>query len=173
MTRPMTRTTGTSTALAVVIATLLTAPAALGASAADPDDVTGGIDIARSAVRTVEPSPGEFRMRLKVLTYDLLDLSDGVGSIYWQLDTRGAGAPDYEVYVFGDPEAVPAAPAFCLFRALGTEIREYVQVSVSGTTAVCGFPRHFVKTTKPIRWRVAGRSAGVIDRAPDIGWNGG
>jgi hypothetical protein len=28
-----------------------------------------------------------------------------------------------------------------------------------------------MKTTKTIRWRVAGRLHGTVDRAPDTGWN--
>jgi len=160
------------TTLVIVAAALLATPVAFGASAADPNDVDGGIDIARSSIRTVEIGSGVFRTRLKAVTYDPLDLSDGVGSIYWQLDSKGDGRPDYEAYVFGDPKAKPDAPAFCLFKSLGAPHEEYVKVAVSGKTAVCAFPRRYVETTKEIRWRLAGRMEGVVDRAPDTGWNG-
>jgi hypothetical protein len=158
------------TIVAITAVTVLVIPAALGAGAGDPDDVAGGIDIARSAIRTVETAPGVFRIRLKAVAFDPLELSSGVGSIYWQLDSRGGDAPDYEAYVFGDPKT---EPALCLFRSLRAPHEEYVKVAVSGRVAVCAFPKRFIEITKAVRWRLAGRSQGVIDRAPNTGWYGG
>jgi hypothetical protein len=153
---------------------LLAATAAQAATGTDPDDVNGGLDISRSIVRTVEIEPGHFRLRLTAETYEPFDLSGGVGSFYWQLDTWGADAPDYEAYVFGDPKAVPAAPVFCLVKSMhGPFLKDYVTAVVSGNRATCAIPRHDLRVTKPIRWRLAGRQDGVVDRAPDVGWYGG
>jgi hypothetical protein len=163
-----------SITLAVVAAMLLTTPAALALHAVDPNDVKGGIDIADSEVKIREIDPGVFRMRLVATRYDkAFDFSEGKGSVYWQLDTRGDGAADYEAFVFGDPEAVPAADAFCLFKSLREPHKEFVKVLVQENVALCGFPKRFVKITKDIRWRLAGRLEGVIDRAPNRGWYGG
>lgn len=160
--------------LAVIAAMLVTTPAAFALHAVDPDDVEGGIDIADTEVKIREIEPGVFRMRLIAIRYDEpFDFSEGKGSVYWQLDTRGAGKADYEAFVFGDPEAEPAADAFCLFRSLRTGRERYVRVLVNENVALCGFPKRYVRITKDIRWRAAGRLAGVIDRAPDTGWYGG
>jgi hypothetical protein len=152
---------------------LAAAPIAHAASGTDPNDVTGGLDIARSSVRTVEPAKGVFKIRLKVETYDRFDLSNGVGSFYWQLDTRGGPAADYQVFVFGDPKAVPAAPLFCKVETIKGGKVGYMHVGSTHRSATCGIPRRLLQPTKDIRWRAAGRSRGVIDRAPDTGWYGG
>jgi hypothetical protein len=163
-----------SITLAVVAAMLLVTPAAFALHAVDPNDVKGGIDIADSEVKIRQISPGVFRMRLIAIRYDeAFDFSEGKGSVYWQLDTRGDGRADYEAYVFGDPKAVPAADVFCLFKSLRGPHEEYVKALVNENVALCGFPKRFVKITKDIRWRLAGRLEGVIDRAPNVGWYGG
>jgi hypothetical protein len=45
-------------------------------------------------------------------------------------------------------------------------------VTATDTRVVCSLPRHDLKMTKDVRWRVAGRLNDLIDRAPDTGWNG-
>jgi hypothetical protein len=156
-------------------AMLLAATAAFAASGTDPRDAKGGLDIERSAVKVVTLDDGHKRVRLAVETYDPFDLSSGVGSFYWQLDAYGGTATDYEVYMFGDPKAVPAEPAFCLVKSTNPDLvfKAYVHVAVSAKRLVCGLPRHDLKMTKAVRWRVAGRYEGIIDRAPDTGWYGG
>jgi hypothetical protein len=121
----------------------------------------------------VQLPDGHWRVRLKVQTYDRFDLSNGKGSFYWQLDTRGGSAPDYQVYVFGDPKAVPAAPLFCLVENMKGAKLGLQHVTFTHRSATCGIPRHLIHKTKAIRWRVAGRLQGVVDRAPDTGWYGG
>jgi hypothetical protein len=156
--------------VAVTAALALSAQAAFGVARTDPDDVVGGVDIARSKIRVVRIEPGVFRMRLVAQAYEELRIAQGKGSIYWQLDANGDGVHDYEAYIFTDMDAIPPVPATCLFKALREGWKRDVKVSFSGTTAVCAFPRRFVKATEPIRWRLAGRMGGVVDRAPDSGW---
>lgn len=151
---------------------MLSAQSAWAATATDPDDVEGGLDVARSRVAIRETDPGIFRLRLTVWTYDEFDLSGGVGSFYWQLDTKGTGRPDYEVFVFGDPKAEPAAPVFCLVKSMRTRFQAYVDVRQGDKRVTCSIPRRFVRIDDGIRWRLAGRMQGVIDRAPDTGWYG-
>src|SRR5262249_25945492 len=94
----------------ITAALLLGAHSALAASAGDPKDTPKGLDIATSSIRIVKARPaslGELRYRIKVTTYNAFDLSNGKGSFYWQIDSYGDGAPDYVVYMFGDPNAVP------------------------------------------------------------------
>lgn len=158
--------------LTVAMASLLVlaVQAAWGATRSDPNDVTGGLDIKTSSVREAEIADGVFRTRFAVTTYDQFDLSDGVGSFYWQLDTKGDGAADYELYMFGDPKAVPAGPLFCLLKASDHSGNVYGRVKQGDASFLCGFPSRFVKTTHDVRWRLAGRMEGTIDRAPDSGW---
>ncbi|MGE5227626.1 MAG: hypothetical protein ACM3OO_12200 [Planctomycetaceae bacterium] len=159
--------------LLAVALMLATVPIAHAASGTDPNDVTGGLDVSRSSVRAVERTKGVFRVRLHVETYDRFDLSNGVGSFYWQLDTRGGSGADYQVFVFGDPKAVPAAPLFCLLKNMKGLKLGYMSVTSTHRSATCGIPRHLLHPTKDLRWRVAGRMQGVVDRAPDTGWYGG
>ena len=91
--------------LIVVSAVVLTANAAWAASGTDPNDTDGGIDILRSSVNQITREDGRRRVVLRAEAEDDLTLETGKGSIYWQLDTRGSGEADYEVFVFGDPEA--------------------------------------------------------------------
>jgi len=149
--------------------TLLAIPQAWAATATDPDDVSGGLDVKTSAVRVVSVEPGVNRMRLVVTTYDPFDLSNGIGSFYWQIDSMGTGRPDYVAYMFGDPKA-DRGPLFCLLKARDRSLKQYVGVKQGASSFLCGFPKRYVQTTKPIRWRVASRQEGVVDRGPDIGW---
>lgn len=153
---------------------LLGVTAAYAATAGDPQDTRKGLDIARSSIRTVRIEGGALRARIVVSTYRPFDLSTGKGSFYWQIDSYGDGGIDYVVYLFGDPESVPAQPAFCLVKSKNPDLifKAYVHVAVTDTRAVCGLPAHDLRMTKAIRWRLAGRLHGVIDRAPDKGWNG-
>jgi len=83
------------------------------------------------------------------------------------------GATDYVVYMFGDPDAVPAAPVFCLVKSTNPDrpYKAYVHVDATKRSVVCGLPARDLRTTKAIRWRLAGRLHGIVDRAPDSGWN--
>ena len=154
-------------------ALLLGAHSAFAASAGDPKDTPKGLDIATSSIRTVKVKPGVFRDRIKVSTYNAFDLSNGKGSFYWQIDTYGDGGADYVVSMFGDPNAVPAAPLFCLVKSTNPDrpYKAYVHVDATKTSVVCGLPSEDLKRSKTIRWRVAGRLHGTVDRAPDTGWN--
>ncbi len=157
----------------ITAALLLGAHSALAAGPGDPKDTPKGLDIATSSMRTVKIKPGVFRDRIKVTTYNAFDLSNGKGSFYWQIDSYGDGAADYVVYMFGDPNAVPAARLFCLIKSTNPDHahKAYVPVDATSTSVVCGFPSADLKTTKRVRWRVAGRLHGTVDRAPDTGWN--
>jgi hypothetical protein len=156
-------------AAAAAAFTMLAIPRGWAASGTDSNDVSGGLDVKSSAVRTVSVDPGVNRMRLVVTTYDPFDLSDGIGSFYWQIDSTGNGRPDYVAYMFGDPKA-DGGPLFCLLKARDGSLKQYVSAKQGSSSFLCGFPRRYVDTTKPIRWRTAGRQEGVIDRAPDTGW---
>jgi len=147
---------------------------AWGLSASDPKDTPGGLDIASSSIKTVQIAGGAYRTRLAVSTYKPFDLSNGKGSFYWQIDSYGDGAVDYVATMFGDPDAVPARPVFCFVKSTNPDViyKAYVPVTATSTRVVCGLPRHDLKRTKDIRWRIAGRLNGLIDRAPDTGWNG-
>src|SRR3954469_4044352 len=107
----------------ITAALLLGAPSVFAASAGDPKDTPKGLDVATSSIRTVKIKPGVFRDRIRVTTYDAFDLSNGKGSFYWQIDSYGDGAADYVVSMFGDPNAVPAAPVFCLVRSTNPTAR--------------------------------------------------
>src|SRR5262245_20578908 len=157
----------------ITAALLLGAHSAFAASAGDPKDTANGLDIATSSIRQVKVKPGVFRDRVKVATYDAFDLSNGKGSFYWQIDSYGDGAADYVVHMFGDPDAVPAAPVFCLVKSKNPDrpYKAYVHVDATAKSVVCGVPSDDLKTTKTIRWRLAGRLHGTVDRAPDTGWN--
>jgi hypothetical protein len=157
----------------ITAALLLGAHSAFAASAGDPKDTAKGLDIAASSIRQVKVKPGVFRDRIKVSTYHAFDLSNGKGSFYWQIDSYGDGSVDYVVYMFGDPDAVPAAPVFCLVRSKNPDrpYKAYVHVDSTARSVVCGVPSDDLKTTKTIRWRLAGRLHGTVDRAPDSGWN--
>jgi hypothetical protein len=157
--------------LAVTAAILLTANAAWAASGTDPNDTDGGIDILHSSVnRTVRPD-GKVRIVLRATAEDTLTLETGKGSLYWQLDTKGTNEADYEVYVFGDPVANdPAGPLYCLLQNANGAHKHFVDVRELDTVARCAVPRYLLKIDKPVRWRLAGRLAGVVDRAPDVGW---
>jgi len=161
----------------VAVATLMFIgmQSAWGVSATDPQDTRGGLDIASSSIRTVQIAEGVFRTRIAVSTYKPFDLSTGEGSFFWQIDSYGDGAVDYAVFMFGDPEAAPAAPAFCLVKSRNPDViyKAYVPVATTDTRVVCGLPRRDLKMTKDVRWRVAGRLGDLVDRAPDSGWNGG
>jgi hypothetical protein len=165
--------------IAVVTALLLTANAAWAASGSDPNDTQGGIDILRSSVQMVTLEDGHHRLVLRTTTQRKLRLETGKGSIYWQLDTKGTGHAEYEVYVFGDPEANdPAGPIFCLLQRPNGADKTYlhaVNVFDDGDTfgARCAIPKTLLDIDGAIRWRLAGRLDGVIDRAPDVGWYGG
>ncbi len=164
--------------IAIVVAAtlvLIGVQSALGSSGSDPKDTPGGLDIASSSIRTVQVADGVYKIRIAVSTYRAFDLSDGVGSFYWQIDSYGGSAADYAVYMFGDPDAVPAEPAFCLVKSRNPDViyKAYVPVAVTDTRVVCGLPRHDLRMTKAVRWRLAGRMGDTIDRAPDTGWNGG
>jgi hypothetical protein len=76
--------------------------------------------------------------------------------------------------MFGDPNATPPRPLLCLVRSTNPErpFRAYVHVAATNTRVVCGLPARDLHMTKSVRWRLAGRLHGVIDRAPDSGWNG-
>jgi hypothetical protein len=159
--------------LAVVSAVILTANAAWAASGTDPNDTEGGIDILRSAVNIREREDGTRRVVLYARAEDPIELESGVGSIFWALDTKGTGATDYEVYVFGDPEANdPPGPLYCLVQKPSGAQKQYVTVRVVDNEARCFIPRHLLTVDHSIRWRLAGRLQGVIDRAPDVGWYG-
>jgi hypothetical protein len=160
-----------STVITAVL--LLGMHSALAASAGDPKDTPNGLDVATSSIRTVKIKPGVFRDRIKVSTYNTFDLSNGKGSFYWQIDSYGDGAADYVVYMFGDPNAVPAAPLFCLVKSKNADrpFKAYVHVDATARSVVCGLPAKDVRATKTIRWRLAGRLQGTVDRAPDTGWN--
>lgn len=161
--------------IATAVAVVLTASAAFAATGTDPRDAKGGLDIERSSIRVVTLENGHKRARFVVETYDPFDLSNGVGSFYWHVDSYGSTAADYEIYMFGDPKAVPAEPIFCLVKSLNPNLvyKAYEKVDASDTRVVCGVPRGDLKMTKAVRWRVAGRYKGIIDRAPDTGWYGG
>ena len=160
--------------MAVATVLLIGVQNAWGLSASDPQDTPGGLDIASSSFRVVPIAGGAYRTRLAVSTYEAFDLSNGKGSFYWQIDSYGDGAVDYVAYMFGDPDAVPAEPVFCLVKSRNPDViyKAYVPVTATATRVVCGLPRHDLKMTKDVRWRVAGRIHGLIDRAPDTGWNG-
>ncbi len=157
----------------IIAALLLAAPSAFAAVAGDPKDTAKGLDIATSSIRTVKVERGVFRDRIRVTTYNAFDLSNGKGSFYWQIDSYGDGATDYVVYMFGDPDAVPAAPVFCLVKSTNPDrpYKAYVHVDATKRSVVCGLPARDLRTTKAIRWRLAGRLHGIVDRAPDSGWN--
>ena len=159
----------------IAAALLLGAHSALAVSAGDPQDTPKGLDVARSSIRTVQVDHGVFRDRLAVSTYKAFDLSDGKGSFYWQIDSYGTASVDYVVYMFGDPNATPPRPLLCLVRSTNPDrpFRAYVHVAATHTRVVCGLPARDLHTTKSVRWRLAGRLHGVIDRAPDTGWYGG
>jgi hypothetical protein len=161
----------------IAVATLMMAGMsnAWGASGGDPQDTPGGLDIASNSVRTVEISKGVFKVRFAVKTYKPFDISDGSGSFFWQFDMYGDSSVDYVAFMFGDPDAVPAEPAFCLVKSRNPHViyKAYVHVAVSDNRIVCGLPKHDLKMTKPVTWRLAGRMGDVIDRAPDSGWYGG
>ena len=162
---------------AVATALLLTANAAWAASGTDPNDTDGGIDVLRSSVRVVEHPQRRDRVVVRVETQRALRLETGKGSIYWQLDSRDSGAPDYEVYIFGDPEADdPPGPVFCLVQRPNGADKYFAKVNVFAGAefgARCSFPVWVIDIERRIRWRLAGRLDGVIDRAPDAGWYGG
>ena len=130
---------------------------AWGLSASDPKDTPGGLDIASSSIRVVPISGGAYRTRLAVSTYKAFDLSNGKGSFFWQIDSYGDGAVDYIVKVFGDPDAVPAEPVFCLVKSKNPDIiyKAYVPVTATHTRVVCGSARHDLKMTRDVR--LAGR----------------
>jgi hypothetical protein len=153
---------------------LLTAHAAMAASAGDPKDTPKGLDVSRSSIRTVEIADGVFRKRIGVSTYNAFDLSTGKASFYWQIDSYGDRAVDYIVYMFGDPDANPPRPLLCLVKSRNPDrpYRAYVHVAATDTRVVCGLPERDLRTTKAMRWRLAGRKGDVIDRAPDTGWYG-
>jgi hypothetical protein len=157
----------------ITAALLLGAHSAFAASAGDPNDTPTGLDVATSSFRTVKVKPGVFRDRIKVTTYHAFDLSNGKGSFYWQIDSYGDGAVDHVVYMFGDPNAVPAAPLFCLVKSTNRDrpYKAYVHVDATAQSVVCGLPSNDLRTTKTIRWRLAGRLHGTVDRAPETGWN--
>lgn len=161
-------------AVMVGAAVMLSAHAAFAASDADPRDTPNGLDIERSSIRTVEIDQGVFRRRIAVATYNRFDLSTGKGSFFWQLDSYGDSAVDYVVYMFGDPNAQPPEPAFCLVKSKNPDrpYKAYVHVAVTNKRVVCGLPARDLKQTKDIRWRLAGRLGGTVDRAPDTGWYG-
>jgi hypothetical protein len=135
-------------------ALLLGATSALAASADDPQDTPKG---------------------LAVSTFKAFDLSDGKGSFYWQIDSYGSASVDYVAYMFGDPNATPPRPLLCLVRSTNPQrpFRAYVHVAATNTRVVCGLPARDLHMTKSVRWRLAGRLHGAIDRAPDRGWYGG
>jgi hypothetical protein len=68
---------------------------------------------------------------------------------------------------------VPGAPLCCLVTSANPDRphKASVHVDATKTSVVCGLPSADMKTTKTIRWRVAGRLHGTVDRAPDTGWN--
>ena len=158
--------------LAVVAVIMLTATAAWAASGIDPNDTDGGIDILRSSVTRFVRTDGHVRVVLRAEAEDTLTLETGEGSIYWQLDTKGSTEADYEVYMFGDPLATyPPGPLFCLLQRPDGSRKVYVPTVVEvDNTIKCAIPRFLFGIDKPIRWRLAGRLHGVIDRAPDVGW---
>jgi hypothetical protein len=155
-------------------AVLLTATAAFAASGTDPRDAKGGLDVKSSSIRVVTLDSGKKRIRIALETYRAFDLSNGVGSFYWQLDTTGGAATDYEVFMFGDPKAEPYAPAYCLVKSSNPNVvyKAYVKADATSHRFVCGLPRHDLQMTKSVRWRLAGRFKGIVDRAPDTGWYG-
>jgi len=160
--------------VAVATGVLLTATAAWAASGTDPNDTTGGIDILRSSVNKVETDDGKVRLVLKAAAEDPLAIDQDEGSIFWALDTRGGALTEYEVYVFGDLEATdPPGPLYCLVQRPNGSQKHYVEVRQVENVATCRIPRYLLKIDKPLRWRLAGRLRGVIDRAPDVGWYGG
>jgi hypothetical protein len=157
--------------LAVIAAILLTANAAWAASGTDPNDTDGGIDILHSSVHRDVRSDGKVRIVLRATAEDALTLETGRGSVYWQLDTRGTSEADYEVFVFGDPVANdPAGPLYCLLQNANGAHKHFVDVKELDTVIRCDVPRFLLRIDKTIRWRLAGRLAGVVDRAPDVGW---
>jgi hypothetical protein len=158
--------------LAVVGAIVLAAPAAWAIAGTDPNDTIGGIDVLRSSANLVTRADGRVRLVLRAEVQNPLHIAGGDGSIYWQLDTRGDDERDYEVFVFGDPEANdPAGPLYCLVQKPNGTQQHYVHVSVNDTVARCAIPR-WLLTIKggDVHYRLAGRLHGVIDRAPDTGW---
>jgi hypothetical protein len=159
----------------IAAALLLGATSALAANAGDPQDTPKGLDIATSSIRTVKIDHGVFRDRLAVSTFKAFDLSDGKGSFYWQIDSYGSASVDYVAYMFGDPNATPPRPLLCLVRSTNPQrpFRAYVHVAATNTRVVCGLPARDLHMTKSVRWRLAGRLHGAIDRAPDTGWYGG
>src|SRR4051794_32170192 len=155
----------------ITAALLLGAPSVFAASAGDPKDTPKGLDVATSSIRTVKIKPGVFRDRIRVTTYDAFDLSNGKGSFYWQIDSYGDGAADYGLHVRRSERGAGRA------RVLPGEVDEpdrpykaYVHVAATSTSVVCGLPSEDLRATKTIRWRLAGRLHGNVDRAPDTGW---
>ena len=160
--------------MAVATMLLIGVQNAWGLSASDPQDTPGGLDIASSSIKVVPIGGGAYRTRLAVSTYKAFDLSNGKGSFFWQIDSYGDGAVDYIVKVFGDPDAVPAEPVFCLVKSRNPDViyKAYVKVTATATRVVCSLPRHDLKMVGDARWRIAGRLRDLVDRAPDTGWNG-
>ena len=160
--------------VAVATMLLIGVQNAWGFSASDPQDTASGLDIASSSIKVVPIGGGAYRTRLAVSTYKAFDLSNGKGSFFWQIDSYGDGAVDYIVKVFGDPDAVPAEPVFCLVKSKNPDViyKAYVKVTATATRVVCSLPRHDLKMVGDARWRVAGRLNDLVDRAPDTGWNG-
>ena len=160
--------------MAVATMLLIGVQNAWGLSASDPQDTPGGLDIASSSIKVVPIGGSAYRARLAVSTYKAFDLSNGKGSFFWQIDSYGDGAVDYIVKVFGDPDAVPAEPVFCLVKSRNPDViyKAYVKVTATATRVVCSLPRHDLKMVGDARWRIAGRLRDLVDRAPDTGWNG-
>ena len=157
------------TVLGVATMVVLSTQAAWGVSGSDPNDVTGGLDVKRSSVTVVEREDGSRRVRLAVTTYDTFDLAKK-GSFYWQLDTWGGPDPDYQVFIFGDSAATDG-PLFCLVQSMHGPMSKYTRwVTQGDRLATCGIRARWIKINKDIRYRLAGRMAGVVDRAPDTGW---
>lgn len=155
--------------LGVAAMVALTTQAAWGVSGSDPNDVTGGLDVKRSSVTVIEREDGSRRVRLAVKTYDSFDLSMK-GSFYWQLDTWGGPDADYQVFIFGDSEATDG-PLFCLVQSMHGPMSKYTPwVTQGDSSATCGIPARWIGIKKDIRYRMAGRMDGVVDRAPDTGW---
>jgi hypothetical protein len=155
-------------------AVLLGATTAFAVSGTDPRDAKGGLDVRSSSIRTLTLDSRTKRVRIAVATYRAFDLSDGVGSFYWQVDSYGGTAVDYEAYMFGDPKAEPYEPAYCVVQSTNPArvYHAYEKVDTSSDRFVCSVPRHDLKITKSVRWRLAGRFDGIVDRAPDTGWYG-
>jgi hypothetical protein len=159
--------------LGLATAIVLSATAAWAASGTDPNDTEGGIDILRSSVGLIQREDGTKRLALLAEAQYPLRIASGEGSIYWQLDTKGSAELDYEVYVFGDPEANdPPGPLYCMVQRPNGAQKTFVTVRVVDDVARCWIPRHLLTIDKSIKWRLAGRLHGVVDRAPDTGWYG-